>query len=68
MQTIGYIMLDNRKVLVLVQDTKIMIYIKIRKSGSNGTHFKDEEVYLNLQNAKSRHQKKNLLSGKTIRL
>jgi hypothetical protein len=47
MQTIGFIKdKDNRKILVLAQQAKFCRYFKIRKSGRNGVHFADEELFL----------------------
>ena len=66
MQTTGYIILDNRKVLILARHAKTKRYMKVRKSGHDGVHFPDEEFYLNLLSVESDCLKKKLLSGKTI--
>jgi hypothetical protein len=48
MQSIGYILdrNNNKKILVLVRQTKIYRCMKKRYSGKDGTHFIDEETYL----------------------
>jgi hypothetical protein len=44
-QGIGYFMIDGEKIKVLWRDTKTTRYFKIRKGGSDGTHFTDEEIH-----------------------
>ena len=46
MQTIGYVILDNQKVLVLVRARKYGRSLKLRKTGKDGIHFSDEQVGL----------------------
>jgi hypothetical protein len=57
MQSAGYMMINGEKVLVLMRPAgkgrgwKTGAWFgrsfKIRKSGGDGTHFSDDEVYLN---------------------
>ena len=48
MQGIGHIFdKKNIKILVLVRQSKFTRHFKIRKSGKDGVHFTDEELYLN---------------------
>lgn len=46
MQTIGYINYQGEKILLLVRQNSYYRSLKIRKSGKDGTHFTDEEIYL----------------------
>lgn len=49
MQTIGYI-IENKsgdKIKILIRQAKYGRYLKLRKSGSDGNHFADEEIFLN---------------------
>lgn len=65
MQTIGYIVINNKKILVLVRISSIKanhVTMKIRKSGSDGSHFSDEEKYLETEPTKLNE----LLNGKVI--
>lgn len=49
MQATGYLYdkKTGEKILILVRQAKYTRYLKIRKSGKDGTHFTDEETYLN---------------------
>lgn len=53
MQTLGYMNLRGTgkgfeaTVLVLVRQGDYGRYIKLRKSGKKGTHFSDEELFIN---------------------
>lgn len=48
MQVSGYIQTNKYgKILVLVRSGKHSRYLKLRKSGKDGTHFSDEENHLN---------------------
>lgn len=53
MQTLGYMNLRGTgkgytsTVLVLVRQGSYGRYIKLRKSGKKGTHFSDEELFIN---------------------
>jgi len=70
MQTTGYIIdkRNNEKILVLAREGKKLdkychkINLKLRLSGKNGTHFIEEENYLN----ENRLLLNDLLLGKTI--
>jgi hypothetical protein len=46
MQTHGHVYVNGQKVLVLVRPTHCGVAIKLRKSGSDGSHFTDEEAFL----------------------
>ena len=46
MQTIGHVIVNKQKVLVLVRDKKYSCTLKLRLSGSDGTFFKDESYFL----------------------
>ena len=48
MQTTGYIIDNNgEKILLLVRQSKYYRHLKIRKTGKDGIHLVDEEIYLN---------------------
>ena len=48
MQVHGYILDENKeKVKILVRSGKYGKYLKLRKTGKDGSHFIDEEFYLN---------------------
>lgn len=53
MQTTGYIIIDNKKILVLIRDGKKLDkfcrikLIKLRKSGEDGYFMTDESDFLN---------------------
>ena len=55
MQTLGYMDLRGTgkgfqsTVLVLVRQGDYGRYIKLRKSGAKGTHFSDEELFINAE-------------------
>ena len=46
MQNTGYMIINDKKILVLARTTKYYRAFKIRKSGKEGTHFIDEQKYL----------------------
>lgn len=62
MQTIGHIFINGIKVLLLVRPGKDCRYLKIRYSGSDGSHFIDEELFLK----ESPISRNLLLDGETI--
>lgn len=64
MQTIGHVIINGIKVLLLVRQGKDCRYLKRRYSGSDGRRFVDEEIFLELGDSK-RHVN-DLLEGKTI--
>jgi hypothetical protein len=49
MQATGYLhdKKTGEKILILVRQAKYVRYLKRRKSGKDGTHFSDEEIFLN---------------------
>lgn len=54
MQTTGYINLRGHgKILILARQDKYSCYFKRRKTGKDGHHFIDEELYLNRQSDES---------------
>lgn len=67
MQTIGYIKPAGVKILVLVRISNSPkadhVTMKIRKSGQDGSHFSDEEKYLETEPEKLLA----LLNGKVVR-
>lgn len=66
MQTIGHIF-DKRtseKILILVRQGSYGRYLKKRKSGQDGNHFDDEEMFLN--EAEQREKLKRLKDGESI--
>jgi len=50
MQGLGYLNdnITNEKILCLVRQGTYGRYLKKRKSGKNGVHLTDEEIFLNL--------------------
>ena len=46
MQTIGFLLVDGVKYLVLVREHKTYRSFKIRITGKNGNFFSDESIYL----------------------
>ena len=64
MQTHGYIINNDQKILILVRDSKTCRYVKLRKSGADGNHFTEEEVFLNSSEQAERLEE--LLLGNTI--
>jgi hypothetical protein len=52
MQGIGYIEIpirgtkNKRKILLLARDGRTGRFFKVRRTGEDGAHFKDEEAYL----------------------
>ena len=52
------------KILILVRQSKYCRYLKIRKSGKDGTHFHDEEFFLN--EIEQRDRLERLKSGESI--
>jgi len=62
MQTIGYIVVDDEKVKLLARPTKYGKALKIRKSGADGVHFEDEEIFL----SENPDLMKRLISGEVI--
>ncbi len=46
MQTIGHIIIDNKKILILIREKKHSRQLKIRHTGADGTHMTAEEDFL----------------------
>lgn len=46
MQTTGYMIIGDEKILVLCRQKKYSRQLKIRMSGKDGNHFSDEEMML----------------------
>jgi len=64
MQTIGYMIVNGEKLKVLVRQAKYYRAFKLRTNGQNGTHFDEEEAFLN----KNPEWVSKLKSGKVINL
>jgi len=64
MQTTGYIIEEKtrKKIKVLVRHSRYQRYLKLRKSGRDGIHLSDEEIFLN----KNKDKLNNLKNGKVI--
>ena len=59
MQTHGYI-IDKKtkeKIKILIRQAKYGRHLKMRKSGTDGSHFTDEEFYLNEDKQQSKLQR-----------
>lgn len=66
MQTIGYIQPHGEKILVLVRianTNATYVSMKLRKTGNDGSHFSDEEKYLENEPGKLQQ----LIEGKVIK-
>ncbi len=65
MQTTGYIIdkRTNKKILVLVRQSKLYRYFKLRKTGKEGNHFAEDEIVFNQKSGKYID---NLLNGETV--
>ena len=69
MQTHGYLMINNQKILVLERGIKIdtKLYgraLKLRHTGKDGNYFEDESCYL----SQNKEMFDRLLSGKVINI
>lgn len=64
LQTLGYLLIDDKKILVLVRQKKYTRCFKLRKSGADGSRFEEEEIYL----SKNRQKLYRLLNGEVIEL
>lgn len=62
MQTHGYIIVENQKILVLVRNKKYSRVLKIRYTGVDGNFFEDESIYL----SEDKKTFTRLLAGKVI--
>ncbi|MBA7585117.1 hypothetical protein ES708_27087 [subsurface metagenome] len=66
MQGHGYLMIKDKKILILARDKKYTRCFKLRFSGSDGGYFVDESIFL----SESENKKilDNLLAGKVIEI
>lgn len=64
MQTYGYLMIKDKKILILIRNKKYNRALKLRFTGLDGSYFKDESIFLSLSENKKILD--NLLAGKTI--
>lgn len=62
MQTHGYIIVENQKILVLVRNKKYSRVLKIRYTGVDGNFFEDESICL----SEDKKTFTRLLAGKVI--
>ncbi|MBA7521665.1 hypothetical protein ES705_13776 [subsurface metagenome] len=66
MQGHGYLMIKDKKILILARNKKYTRCLKLRLTGSNGHYFKSESIFLSeLENKKTLD---NLLAGKVIEI
>lgn len=61
MQTTGYIIIEDAKILVLCRHKQFSRQFKIRKSGKDGNHFNDEEAFLKTSPEQLRKLKKGMV-------
>ncbi|GAI95110.1 unnamed protein product [marine sediment metagenome] len=66
MQTHGYLMIKDKKILILVHPKKYFNALKLRFTGSDGNYFKDESIFLSLSENKKILD--NLLDGKVVEI
>ncbi len=66
MQTTGYVIVNGRKILVLVRHKRHSRQMRMRQSGRDGTRFEDEERFLALP--ENERMLQSLLQGKTVEL
>ena len=64
MQTHGYLIVNNQKVLILVRNKKYGRALKLRLTGSDGNCFEDESIFL----SENKELFEKLLSGKVINI
>ena len=62
MQTRGYLIVNNQKVLILVRNKKYGRALKLRLTGTDGNFFEDESYFL----SKNKEIFEKLLSGEVI--
>ena len=66
MQGHGYLMIEDKKILILFRSKKYTRALKLRFTGSDGHYFKSESIFLSeLENKKTLD---NLLAGKVIEI
>jgi len=64
MQQISYLMIEGKKILVLIRPKKYTRVLKLRFTGSDGKYFEGESIFLSLPENKKTLDK--LLAGKVI--
>ena len=64
MQTHGYLIVNNQKVLILVQSKKYSRALKLRLTGTDGDFFEEESYFL----SKNKEVFDRLLLGKVINI
>lgn len=64
MQTHGYLIIDNQKILILVRHKKYGCSLKKRLTGKDGNFFEDESCYL----SQNKEMLDGLLLGKVINI
>jgi len=62
MQTYGYLMIKDKKILILVRSKKYSHTLKLRLAGSDGSYFGEESIFL----SENKKILDNLLAGKVI--
>ena len=70
MQSIGYLLIDGQKILVLFRSKKyaesFSVQLKLRKGGRDGSKLDDESTYLSLKENKGLLH--DLLNGKVVEI
>lgn len=64
MQTHGYLMINNQKVLILVQNKKYSQALKLRLTGMDGNFFEDESCFM----SQNQELFEKLLSGEVVNI
>jgi len=62
MQTHGYLMIKDKKILILVRSRKYSRALKLRFTGSDGNYFEEESIFL----SENKKILDNLLTGNVI--
>jgi hypothetical protein len=62
MQTHGYLMIKDKKILILIHSKKYTHALKLRFTGSDGNYFEEESIFL----SENKKILDNLLAGKVI--
>jgi len=62
MQTHGYLIVNNQKVLILVRNKKYGRALKLRLTGTDGNFFEDESYFI----SKNKEVFEKLLSGEVV--
>lgn len=67
MQTLGYVIVNKEKILLLARTGQFSRYLSKRESGVDGTHFEDEEAFLSSPRGPRAEQiLDDLNAGKTV--